>query len=163
MPSFDVVSQVNMQEVKNAVDQVSREIGQRYDFRDAKATIELHEKEGIILLHGPDKLRMGAMEEILKQKLSKRSVSLKSVTFDEAQPAGGDTLKQSVTVKQSLNDDEKKRINKLIKESKLKVTSQIQGDQIRVTGKKRDDLQAAIAQLRSAASDLDLQFTNFRE
>ena len=103
------------------------------------------------------------MEEILRQKLSKRGVSLKSVTFNEAQPAGGDTLKQTVAVKQSLNDEEKKRINKLIKESKLKVTSQIQGDQVRVTGKKRDDLQAAIAQLRSSASDLDLQFTNFRD
>ena len=87
----------------------------------------------------------------------------RSVTFEEAQPAGGDTLKQTVTVKQSLNDDEKKRINKLIKESKLKVTSQIQGDQVRVTGKKRDDLQTVIAQLRASASDLDLQFTNFRE
>lgn len=103
------------------------------------------------------------MEEILRQKLSKRGVSLKSVTFEEAQAAGGDTLKQTVTVKQSLSDDEKKRINKLIKESKLKVTSQIQGDQVRVTGKKRDDLQTAIAHLRASASDLDLQFTNFRE
>ncbi len=163
MPSFDIVSQVNMQEVKNAVDQTSREIAQRYDFKDSKATIELKEKEGVILLHGPDKLRMSAMEEILKQKLSKRGVSLKSVTFEEAQPAGGDTLKQTVTVKQSLTDEEKKRINKLIKDSKLKVTSQIQGDQVRVTGKKRDDLQTAIAQLRASASDLDLQFTNFRE
>lgn len=163
MPSFDVVSQVNMQEVKNAVDQTSREIAQRYDFKDSKATIELQEKESAILLHGPDKLRMSAMEEILRQKLSKRGVSLKSVTFNEAQPAGGDTLKQTVAVKQSLNDEEKKRINKLIKESKLKVTSQIQGDQVRVTGKKRDDLQAAIAQLRASASDLDLQFTNFRD
>lgn len=163
MPSFDIVSQVNMQEVKNAVDQVSREIAQRYDFKDSKATIELKEKEGAILLHGPDKLRMSAMEEILRQKLSKRGVSLKSVTFEEAQAAGGDTLKQAVTVKQSLSDDEKKRINKLIKESKLKVTSQIQGDQVRVTGKKRDDLQTAIAHLRASASDLDLQFTNFRE
>lgn len=163
MPSFDVVSQVNMQEVKNAVDQTSREIAQRYDFKDSKATIELKEKEGVILLHGPDKLRMSAMEEILKQKLSKRGVSLKSVTFEEAQPAGGDTLKQTVTVKQSLTDEEKKRINKLIKDSKLKVASQIQGDQVRVTGKKRDDLQTAIAQLRASAADLDLQFTNFRE
>lgn len=163
MPSFDVVSQVNIQEVKNAVDQVSREIAQRYDFKDSKASIELSEKESVILLHGPDKMRMTAMEEVLKQKLSKRGVSLKSVTFNEAQPAGGDTFKQTVEVKQSLTDEEKKRINKLIKESKLKITSQIQGDQVRVTGKKRDDLQAAIAQLRASASDIDLQFTNFRE
>jgi uncharacterized protein YajQ (UPF0234 family) len=85
------------------------------------------------------------------------------VTFNEAQPAGGDTLKLTVVVKQSLNDEEKKRINKLIKETKLKVTSQIQGDQVRVTGKKRDDLQEAIAHIRASISDLDLQFTNFRE
>jgi uncharacterized protein YajQ (UPF0234 family) len=163
MPSFDIVSQVNMQEVKNAVDQASREVAQRYDFRDSNATIELKEKEGAIVMQGPDKLRMTAMEEILKQKLSKRGVSLKSVTFNEAQPAGGDTLKLTVVVKQSLNDEEKKRINKLIKETKLKVTSQIQGDQVRVTGKKRDDLQEAIAHIRASISDLDLQFTNFRE
>lgn len=163
MPSFDVVSQVNMQEVKNAVDQASREVAQRYDFRDSNATIELKEKEGSIVMQGPDKLRMTAMEEILKQKLSKRGVSLKSVTFNEAQPAGGDTLRLTVVVKQSLNDEEKKRINKLIKETKLKVTSQIQGDQVRVTGKKRDDLQEAIAHIRASISDLDLQFTNFRE
>lgn len=163
MPSFDIVSQVNMQEVKNAVDQSSREVAQRYDFRDSNATIELKEKEGAIVMQGPDKLRMTAMEEILKQKLSKRGVSLKSVTFNEAQPAGGDTLKLTVVVKQSLNDEEKKRINKLIKETKLKVTSQIQGDQVRVTGKKRDDLQEAIAHIRASISDLDLQFTNFRE
>lgn len=163
MPSFDVVSKVNMQEVKNAVDQTVREIQTRYDFKDAVATVELQEKDGVISLHCSDKLRLSAVEEILKQKLSKRGVSLKSVTFDTPEPAGGDTLRQKVTVKQGLNEDERKRINKLIKDSKLKVTSQIQGDQVRVTGKKRDDLQTAIAQLRSSVTDLDLQFTNFRE
>ena len=90
-------------------------------------------------------------------------MSLKSVTFEDPQPAGSDTLKQKVLVKQSLTDEEKKRLNKLIKETKLKVTTQIQGDQIRVTGKKRDDLQTAIAQIRSSITDLDLQFINFRE
>jgi uncharacterized protein YajQ (UPF0234 family) len=163
MPSFDVVSQVNMQEVKNAVDQASREIGTRYDFKDTLATLELKEKEGVILIHSTDTLRMNAIQEILKQKLSKRGVSLRSVTFEEPQPAGGDTLRQTVTVKQSLSEDERKRINKLIKESKLKITSQIQGDQVRVTGKKRDDLQTAIAHLRATVTDIDLQFTNFRD
>lgn len=163
MPSFDIVSEVNIQEVKNAVDQTQREIGTRYDFKDSGATVELKEKEGVIQLHGPDKLRMSAMQEILRQKLSKRGVSQKSVTFEDPQPAGGDTLKQIVTIKQALSDDEKKRINKLIKETKLKVTSQIQGDQVRVTGKKRDDLQTAIATLRSSVTDIELQFTNFRE
>jgi len=163
MPSFDIVSKVNIQEVKNAVDQTQREIQTRYDFKDANATVELNEKEGVINLHGPDKLRMSALEEIIKQKLSKRGVSLKSVTFEEAQPAGGDTLRQKIVVKQGLSDEERKRINKFIKDTKLKVTSQIQGDQVRVTGKSRDDLQTSIAQMRSKISDLDLQFINFRD
>jgi len=163
MPSFDVVSKVNIQEVKNAVDQTQREIQTRYDFKDAKATVELNEKEGVINLHGPDKLRMSALEEIIKQKLSKRGVSLKSVTFEDVQPAGGDTLRQKIIVKQGLSDEERKRINKFIKDTKLKVTSQIQGDQVRVSGKNRDDLQTAIAQMRSKISDLDLQFINFRD
>ncbi len=163
MPSFDVVSSADMQEVKNAVDQVSREILTRYDFKDAKVTVELKEKEGEIILVAQDKMKLAAVQDILRQKLSKRNVSLKSVTFEDPEAAGGDTLRQVVLVKQSLSDDERKRINKLIKELKLKITSQIQGDQVRVTGKKRDDLQSAIAELKAAANDIDLQFTNFRE
>jgi uncharacterized protein YajQ (UPF0234 family) len=163
MPSFDIVSSVNMQEVKNAVDQVQREIGTRYDFKDVLATLELQEKEGKIAIHTSDKMRLAAIEEILRQKLSKRGVSLRSVTFEDPQHAGGDTLKQTVIVKQSLSEDERKRINKLIKETKLKVTSQIQGDQVRVTGKQRDDLQTAIAELRARVTDIDLQFVNFRD
>ena len=163
MPSFDIDSEVNMQEVKNAVDQTQREIGTRYDFKDSNATVELKEKEGVIGLHGPDKLRMTALQEILRLKLSKRGISQKSVTFEDPQAAGGDTIRQTVTIKQSLNDEERKRINKVIKEAKLKVTSQIQGDQVRVTGKKRDDLQTAIATLRSSITDIERQFTNFRE
>ena len=163
MPSFDVVSEVDMQEVKNAVDQVSREIQTRYDFKDAKASVELKEKEGLILVIAPDKMKLAAMQEIMRLKLSKRAVSLKSVKFEDPTPAGGDSLRQNVTVKQSLSEEERKRVTKLIKELKLKVTSQIQGDQVRVTGKKRDDLQEAIAALKSNATDLELQFTNFRE
>lgn len=163
MPSFDVVSKVNMQEVMNAVDQTAREIQTRYDFKGANATVELNEKDATINLHGPDKLRMGALVEILKQKLAKRSVSLKSVTFEDVQPAGGDTLRQKVTVKQGLTEDERKKINKFIKDTKLKVTSQIQGDQVRVTGKNRDDLQTAIAEMRSKLTELELQFINFRD
>ena len=163
MPSFDVVSEVNMQEVKNAVDQTQREIATRYDFKDVSATVDLQEKEGKISLHASDKLRLTAMQEILRQKLSKRNVSLKSVTFEDPQSAGGDTIRQTVTVKQALSEEERKRINKLIKEAKLKVSSQIQGEQVRVTGKKKDDLQAAIAHLRASVTDVELQFTNFRD
>jgi uncharacterized protein YajQ (UPF0234 family) len=163
MPSFDVVSEVNTQEVKNAVDQTQREIQTRFDFKDANATVEVNEKDWTITLQGPDKLKMSALEEILKLKLSKRGVSLKSVTFEALQPAGGDTLRQKVLVKQGLTEEERKRVTKNIKDSKLKVTAQIQGDQVRVSGKKRDDLQSTIAHLRSSITDIDLQFTNFRE
>jgi uncharacterized protein YajQ (UPF0234 family) len=163
MPSFDVVSEVNKQEVKNAVDQTTREIQTRYDFKDSKATVELNEKDSVITLHAPDKLKMGALEEILRQKLSKRGVSLKSVKFEGSQPAGGDTLRQLVTIKQGLSEDERKRVTKMIKEAKLKVTAQIQGDQVRVTGKQRDDLQTAIAKLKTSITDIELQFINFRD
>lgn len=163
MPSFDVVSNVNMQEVKNAVDQTVREIDTRYDFKGSLATVELLEKEGQILLHTNDKMRLAAIEIILRQKLSKRGVSPRSITFEDAKPAGGDTLKQTVVVKQSLSEEERKKINKALKESKLKVSSQIQGDQVRVTGKQRDDLQGAIAYLRTNMHDIELQFINFRD
>ena len=163
MPSFDIVSRVNMQEVKNAVDQVQREVATRYDFKGVLADITLNEKEGQIAIHTADKMKLSALEEMLKQKLSKRGVSLRSVTFEDAQPAGGDTLKQTVNVKQSLTDEERKSINKAIKDTKIKVTSQIQGEQVRVTGKNKDDLQTAIAELRARMTEMDLQFVNFRD
>jgi uncharacterized protein YajQ (UPF0234 family) len=163
MPSFDVVSKVDMQEVKNAVDQVHREVSARYDLKDTGIEVELKEKEGQIIIKAPDKMKLGAALDVSKQKLSKRGVSLKSVTIEDPQPAGGDFLRQVVLVKQALTEDERKKINKLIKDLKLKVTSQIQGDQVRVTGKNRDDLQTAIASLRNQLTDLDLQFINFRD
>jgi uncharacterized protein YajQ (UPF0234 family) len=108
-------------------------------------------------------MRLTALQDITRQKLSKRGISLKSVTFEDPKPIGGDRLLQIVKLKQSLTEEERKQINKLIKEKKLKVTSQIQGDQVRVTGKSRDELQAAIAMLRSAMAEVELQFVNFRD
>lgn len=163
MASFDVVSQVDIQEVKNGIDNTRREVETRYDFKGATATIEYHEKESSIGLVASDKMRLQALTEILKQKLAKRGVSLKSLRFDDPQPAGGDTLRQAIAVKQGLSEEERKRINKLIKETKIKVTSQIQGDQVRVSGKKRDDLQLVISHLRESVQDLELQFVNFRD
>ena len=163
MPSFDIVSEVDKQEVKNAVDQALRAVQTRYDLKDSKSTIELNEKESTITMCAPDKLTMGALEQILREKLSKRGVSLKSVKFEGALPAGGDTLRQKIIVKQGLSEDERKRVSKMIKDMKLKVTAQIQADQVRVTGKQRDDLQTAIAQIRSAITDIELQFINFRD
>lgn len=163
MPSFDVVSEVNMQEVLNAVDQTKREIGTRYDFKGSATSVELKEKEGLILVNASDQMKLGSVEQILREKLAKRGVSLKSVEFKPAEKAGGDTLRQEVVVKQALTSEELKQLNKEIKAGKFKVTAQIQGDQLRVTGKKRDDLQAVIAHLRSTMSELELQFINFRD
>jgi uncharacterized protein YajQ (UPF0234 family) len=162
MPSFDVVSKVNIQEVKNALDQARREIETRYDFRDSKSEIDFKD-EALIVLLADDQMKLGAVRDILQTRLAKRGVSLKSLEFKEPQKAGGDMLRQEVLVKQGLKDEELKRINKSIKDLKLKVTSQIQGDQVRVSGKKRDDLQSAISALRAAITDLELQYVNFRD
>lgn len=162
MPSFDVVSEVNVQEVRNAVDQVDREIGTRYDFKGSKASIEFQD-ESIIILVADDQMKLSAMQELLRQKLAKRGVSVRSMEFKDPQAAGGDTLRQEVLVKQGLKEEDLKRLNKQIKGLGLKVSSQIQGDQLRVTGKKRDDLQAVIAGLREQVKDIELQFTNFRD
>lgn len=163
MPSFDVVSNINIQEARNAVDQINREVITRYDFKDTGTTVEFKEKEGQILLTTTDKMRLTALQDITRQKLSKRGISLKSVTFEDSKAIGGDRLLQIATLKQSLTDEERKQINKTIKEKKLKVTSQIQGEQVRVTGKSRDELQAAITILRSTMTEVELQFINFRD
>jgi hypothetical protein len=161
MPSFDVVSEVDMQEVRNAVDQVQREIATRYDFKGTNVTVELVEEQ--INVHADDQMRLSAVQTMLMEKLAKRKVSLKSVEFKDPFPAGGDTIKQEVLIKQGLCDDDLKKVNKLIKGQKVKVNSQIQGNQLRIMGKKRDDLQAVIQFLRSEVKDIELQFTNFRD
>ena len=163
MPSFDIVSIVNVQEVKNAVEHVRKEISTRYDFKGSKSSVEYLEDKSLIVVIGDDKMKLQALQELLKQKLAKRGVSPKSVKFEDPTPAASDTLRQQVIIKQGLSDEEVKKINKSIKGMTLKVSSQIQGDQIRVTGKKRDDLQAVIAQLRKDIADLELQFVNFRD
>lgn len=161
MPSFDVVSIVEMHEVTNAIDQTKREISTRYDFRGSKSSVDLEEEKITIL--ADDQMKLGAVQDLLRQKLAKRSVSLKSVDFGEPQKAGGDMLRQEVTIKQGLTSDELKEINKVIKAGKFRVSAQIQGDQLRVSGKKRDDLQEVIAHLKSEMSKLELQFVNFRD
>jgi uncharacterized protein YajQ (UPF0234 family) len=161
MPSFDVVSEVDMQEVRNAVDQVKREITTRYDFKGTKVSIEL--EEGVVSIHADDKMRLASVQDLLREKLAKRKVSPKLVEFKDPTPAGGDTIKQQVLVKQGLTDEDLKSINKKIKAQKIKVNTQIQGNQLRVMGKKRDDLQGVIQFLRTEAQDLELQFVNFRD
>lgn len=161
MPSFDIVSKVDLQEVRNAVDQAQRELATRFDFKGSKSSIEL--KDQLITLVADDNMKLKAVQDILRQKLAKRNVSLKSVEFKDPQKASGDSLRQEVIVKQGMTEDEAKKINKIIKNTKAKVTSQIQGDQLRVSGKKRDDLQGVIAHLRVEVKDIELQFVNFRD
>lgn len=160
MPSFDVVSEIDLQEVRNAVDQANREIGTRFDFKGINASFEL--ADGKILMVGEQEFHLQQMMDILRQKLVKRQVDLASL--DPADPVSTlNAARQEITLKQGVDSDTAKQMVKAIKASKLKVQAQIQGDQVRVTGKKRDDLQEAIAHLRDSDWGLPLQFTNFRD
>lgn len=161
MPSFDVVVEVDMQEVINAVDQARREIETRYDFKGSKSQVQVKEENIEIL--ADDEMKLNAVQEIVRQKLSKRGVSLKSLVFEDHQKIGGDMLQQLVKIRQNLDQDELKRITKVIKGEKFKVSPSIQADKLRVTGKKRDDLQEVIQFLKSEIQDLPLIFNNFRD
>ena len=161
MPAFDVVSKLDMQEVDNAVNQVKKEIATRYDFRGTESSIE-QAPEGIILRSG-DKEHLSAAYKVLMEKMVKRGVSLKMLDPEEPQPATKQSLRQLIKLKQGISTEKGKELVKMIKDSKLKVQGQIQDEQVRVTGKNRDDLQAAIRLLRGADVGLDLQFVNFRD
>lgn len=161
MPSFDVVSQVNMQEIHNAVDQTTREMATRYDFKGSKSKIT-EDKEGLHLL-SDDEFRMKAVIDILQTKLIKRNVELKSMEFGKMEPGPSGLTKCLVKIIAGLSQDKAREIVKLVKDSQLKVQVSIQGDQVRVNGKKRDDLQEVIAFLRNANFSLPLQFVNFRD
>ncbi len=160
MPSFDVVSEVDMHELTNAVDQANKEVTTRYDFKGTDAKVELSGND--VLLVGESKFQLGQMLDILRIKLSRRNIDVDCM---DAQPAeeSGLKVKQKIVIKEGLDTESAKKITKLIKEKKLKVQAQIQNEQVRVTGKKRDDLQAVMAELRSAALGLPLQFKNFRD
>jgi cyclic-di-GMP-binding protein len=161
MPSFDVVSKLDMQEVDNAVNQTKKELGTRYDFRGTHTELE-QTPEGIVV-RSADKEHVAAAYKVLMERMVKRSVSLKSLDPQEPEPAGGKTMRQLIKLKQGIATEKGKEIVKLIKESKLKVQAQIQDEQVRVTGKNKDDLQACIRLLRGADVGLDLQFNNFRD
>jgi uncharacterized protein YajQ (UPF0234 family) len=162
MPSFDVVSKVDMQEVDNAVNQVKKELATRYDFRGTDSAIELSPEEGISL-RSADKEHLSAAYKVLMEKLVKRGVSLKSLDPQEPIPGAKQSLRQTILIKQGIATEKGKELVKIIKDSKLKVQAQIQEEQVRVTGKNKDDLQACIRLLRGADVGLDLQFNNFRD
>ena len=158
--SFDIVSDVNMMEVSNAVQQAMKEIRQRFDFKGSVSDITL-EKE-TMTLHSDDEARLKAVVDVLATKLTKRGVSLKALDYGAIEPAAKGTVRQVVTIRKGINTEKAKEIVKFLKGSGLKVQAQIQEDQVRVTGKKRDDLQAAIQRVKAHDFGLDLQFTNYR-
>jgi uncharacterized protein YajQ (UPF0234 family) len=162
MPTFDVVSEVDLQEVRNAVDQAAREIGTRFDFKGTDSSIELKGEEIHLTSTSPERLK--AVVQVLEEKIVKRQVSLKVLDHGKPEEGSRGILRQTITLKAGIDSEKAKKINVFLKDLKLKgVSSQTQGDQIRVTGKKRDDLQAAIAALKAEDFDLPLQFQNFRD
>ena len=160
--SFDVVSQIEMPEVSNAIDQARKEITTRYDLKNTKSTIELNEKDKKLVLQSADEFKLNAVIEILNQKLVKRNVPIRNLTYGTITPAAGSTVKQEITLISGLSTEKAKEIVKAIKDAKLKVQASINGDLVRVAGKDRDTLQQAIALLRGSDFEVDLQFINFR-
>ena len=162
MPSFDVVSEVDRQEVRNAVDQAQREIGTRFDFKGTDSSIE--QADLVLTLRSVSEDRLTALRQVLEEKLVKRKVSLKGLEYGDVEEASHSTVRQTATIKVGISSDKAREINKLIKEKAPKgVSSQTQGEQVRVTGKKRDDLQAVITLLKGADLGVPLQFENFRD
>jgi uncharacterized protein YajQ (UPF0234 family) len=160
--SFDIVSQVDMQEVLNAVQQAAKELSQRFDFKGTKSSIELNKDKGEITLLTSDDYKLKNLIEILKSKLVKRNVSLKALVYGKVEKAMGDTLRQVVTLQKGISSERSRDIVKLIKNMKLKVQSEIQQDQVRVRGKKLDDLQVVIQMLKEKKFDFHIEFINYR-
>ena len=161
MPSFDTICEANLVEVKNAVENTAKEIATRFDFKGTPAAIELKEKE--ITLVGDADFQLTQIEDILRNKLIKRSVDVRFLDKGDVQKMGGDEVKQVIKVRNGIESDVAKKIQRMIKDSKLKVQAAIQGDAVRVTGAKRDDLQAAMALVKKDIPDMPLSFNNFRD
>jgi uncharacterized protein YajQ (UPF0234 family) len=162
VPTFDVVSEVDLQEVRNAVDQAHREVATRFDFKDTGSTIELG--DGEIRLHSATEDRLRALVQVLEEKLVRRNVSLKGLTYEKVEEATKGTVRQRILLAAGIDDTKSRQINRFIKDRGTKgVSSQTQGDQVRVTAKKRDDLQAVIAALKEEDFGIPLQFKNFRD
>jgi hypothetical protein len=159
--SFDIVSKVDIQEVRNAIDQALKEVRTRFDLKDSHTEIKL-EGEDTIQLASADEYKLKAVTEILNQKMVKRGISLKSLTFGKVEPASGSSVRQKITLTQGIPGEKAKEIVKHLKESKKKVQASIQGDTVRVSGKDRDTLQEAIALLKGHDFGIDMQFTNYR-
>jgi uncharacterized protein YajQ (UPF0234 family) len=161
VPSFDVVSQVDRQEVKNAVEQANKEVTNRFDFKGSDARIELAEL--VLTVFADDEFKLGQVLDVLRGRMAKRNIDVRSLEVGAVEKISGDKVKRPVTVKVGVPQDKGKQIQKLLKDGKLKVAASIQGDAVRVSGAKKDDLQAAIQLLRTSITDLPLQYINFRD
>jgi len=163
MPSFDIMCEANAVELKNAVDTANKEIANRFDFKGSDARIELKEKEHEITAFADDEFKLGQVRDVLLSKMAKRGVDARFLDAKDAEKIGGDKVKQKMVVKNGVESELAKRIVKLIKDNKVKVTASIQGDVVRVTGPKKDSLQEAIALVRQGITDVPLSYQNFRE
>ena len=164
MPTFDIVSEVDMQEVRNAVDQANREAATRFDFKNTDSAIDLNENDNELVLRSSTEDRLRALHQVLDEKLVKRQVSLKAFEDSKMEEAQKGTSRQKITIRAGISSDHAKKLNKFIKDMGLKgVSSQTQGEQLRVTGKKRDDLQEVIAACKGEDFGIPLQFENFRD
>lgn len=161
MPSFDTVSEVDIVEVRNAFDQTSKEVATRYDFKGTSASLELKDK--VITMTGDAQFQLDQIKDILLGKLAKRGIDVRCLDYGDVKQVGGNKATQTVTVKEGIETELAKKIVKMIKDSKLKVQASIQGESVRVTGAKRDDLQAVMQLLRKDVTDFPLQFNNFRD
>jgi uncharacterized protein YajQ (UPF0234 family) len=161
MPSFDVVSQVDKQEVRNAVEQANKEISNRFDFKGSDARIEQSELQ--LAAFADDEFKLGQVMDVLRARMTKRNVDVRCLELGNVEKIGGDKVKRAVTVKVGIASERAKQLVKLVKDSKLKVQASIQGDAVRVSGAKKDDLQSAIQAIRKSVTDLPLQFVNFRD
>lgn len=163
MPSFDVVSRVDMQEMDNTVNMLKKEVATRYDFRGSKTEVELVKKDNLIRVLTEDDMKLRALRDVLIAKAVKRGIDTKAFEFGDAERAGGDMLRQEVKVVNGIDIEVARKVVKLVKDAKLKVQASIQGDEVRITGKKRDDLQEVIAFLKEADLGVPLQYVNMRD
>ncbi|MCZ2135677.1 MAG: YajQ family cyclic di-GMP-binding protein [Burkholderiales bacterium] len=163
MPSFDTVSELNWVEIRNALDQANKEVSNRFDFKGSDARAELNEKEKTLTVFADDEFKLGQVDEVLLNKFAKRSVDVRSIEKGKPERIGGDKLKRVDKLKEGLESDLAKKVVKLLKDSKMKVSGSIQGTTVRVSGNKKDDLQAAMALIKKDITELPLQFNNFRD
>lgn len=161
MPSFDIVSQVDKQEVKNAIEQTNKEISNRFDFKGSDARVEQNELQ--LTVFADDEFKLGQVMDVLRGRMTKRNIDIRCLELGGVEKITGDKVKRGVTVKTGVPQEKGKTIVKLIKDAKMKVQASIQGDAVRISGAKKDDLQAAIQLVKKSVADMPLQFTNFRD